>query len=218
MSEYVVQRANMVESQLRAGRVSNSALLEAMGSVAREQFAPAALKPVAYVDEDLAFRGRVLVEPMVFARLAQAAEPGPDDYVLDIGAGLGYSSAVLGRIASAVVALESDGELAEGARKALAGAGSDNVMVVEGPLEAGCPEEAPFNLIIVQGAVASVPPAFLDQLAEGGRLAAVGAAGRRARPGGSLYEAGAGVVSPRTVFDAGTPYVAGFEPRQEFVF
>lgn len=217
MSEYLVQRANMVECQLRAGRVTNSALLDAMGSVARDAFVPMALKPVAYVDENHAFEGRVLVEPMVFARLVQSAEPGLDDYVLDIGAGLGYSSAVLGRIASAVVALESDSGLAERARKALAAAGSDNVLVVEGPLEAGCPEEAPFNLIAIQGAVASVPPALLDQLAEGGRLAAV------VRSDGGLGQAKVftkrgGVVSSRIVFDAGTPYLAGFEPRQEFVF
>ena len=217
MSEYVVQRANMVECQLRAGRVTNPALLDAMGGVAREEFAPLALKPVAYVDEDLEFQGRVLVEPMVFARLVQAAEPGPDDYVLDIGAGLGYSSAVLGRIASAVVALESDGDLADRARRALAASGSDNVLVTEGPLEAGCPEEAPFNLIVVEGAVASVPPALIEQLAEGGRLAAV------VRSGGGLGQATVfskrdGVVSSRAVFDAGTPYAAGFEPKQEFVF
>ena len=207
----------MVECQLRAGRVTNPELLDAMGGIAREEFAPIALKQVAYVDEDLPFAGRVLVEPMVFARLLQSAAPRPDDYVLDIGPGLGYSSAVLGRIASAVVALESDGDLAERARKALAAAGSDNVLVVEGPLEAGCPEEAPFDLIVVQGAVASVPQALLDQLAEGGRLAAV------VRPGGGLGRATVfsklgGVVSSRTVFDAGTPYVAGFEPKQEFVF
>ena len=217
MSEYLVQRANMVECQLRAGRVTNSALLDAMGVVAREEFAPVAIRPVIYVDEDHAFEGRVLVEPMVFARLVQFAEPGSDDYVLDVGAGLGYSSAVLGRITSAVVALESAPGLAEGARKALAAAGSDNVLVVEGPLEAGCPEEAPFNLIVIQGAVASVPPALLDQLAEGGRLAAV------VRSGGGLgratvFSKRGGVVSSRTVFDAGTPYLAGFEPRQEFVF
>ncbi|MCY4500370.1 MAG: protein-L-isoaspartate O-methyltransferase [Alphaproteobacteria bacterium] len=217
MSEYAVQRANMVECQLRAGRVSNSALLDAMGGIAREDFAPIALKPVAYVDEDLLFEGRVMVEPMVFARLLQSAEPGPDDYVLDIGPGLGYSSAVLGRVASAVVALESDGDMAERARKALAAADSDNVVVVEGPLEAGYAEEAPFNLIVIEGAVAAVPPALVDQLAEGGRLAAV------VRSGGGLghatiFSKRGGVVSSRTVFDAGTPYVAGFEPRQEFVF
>ncbi len=217
MSEYVVQRANMVECQLRAGRVANEALLDAMGSVAREEFAPMAMKPVAYADENLAFRGRVLVEPMVFGRLAQAAEPGPEDYVLDVGVGLGYSSAVLGRVASAVVALESDRDLAEGARKALAADGSDNVLVIEGPLEAGCPEEAPFNLIVVQGAVAAVPPALLDQLAEGGRLAAVVRSG--GGPGrATIFAKRGGVVSSRIVFDAGTPYLAGFEPRQEFVF
>jgi len=217
MSEYFVQRANMVESQLRAGRVTDAALLDAMGGLARENFVPAARKPVAYVDEDFVFRGRVLVEPMVFARLAQCAGPGPDDYVLDVGAGLGYSSAVLGRVASAVVALESDAGLAEGARKALATVDGDNVLVVEGPLEAGCPEEAPFTLITIQGAVASAPPALLDQLAEGGRLAAV------VRPGDGLGRATiftkrGGIVSARHVFDAGTPYIAGFEPRQEFVF
>jgi len=217
MSEYFVQRANMVESQLRAGRVTDAALLDAMGAIARENFVPAARKPVAYVDEDFVFRGRVLVEPMVFARLAQCAGPGPDDYVLDVGAGLGYSSAVLGRVASAVVALESDAGLAEGARKALATVDGDNVLVVEGPLEAGCPEEAPFTLITIQGAVASAPPALLDQLAEGGRLAAV------VRPGdglgrATLFTKRGGIVSARHVFDAGTPYIAGFEPRQEFVF
>ena len=217
MSEYLVQRANMVECQLRANRVMNPALLEAMGAVAREDFVPAALKPVAYVDENLTFEGRVLVEPMVFARLVQCAEPGPEDYVLDVGVGLGYSSAVLGRLAGAVVALESDGECAERAHKALAAAGSDNVLVVQGPLEEGCPEEAPFSIVVIQGAVASVPPALLDQLAEGGRLLAV------LRPGNGLGQAKlftkrGGVVSSRTVFDAGTPYLAGLEPRQEFVF
>ncbi len=217
MSEYVVQRANMVECQLRAGRVTNSALLDAMGSVAREEFAPIALKPMAYVDEDLRFRGRVLVEPMVFARLVQCAEPGPDDYVLDVGAGLGYSSAVLGRMASAVVALESDRDLADRARKALAETASDNVLVVEGSLEAGCPEEAPFNVIVIEGAVASVPPALLEQLAEGGRLAAVVRSGDGLGRA-TIYAKRSGTVSARTVFDAGTPYVAGFEPKQEFVF
>ncbi len=217
MSEYAVQRANMVECQLRAGRVANPALLEAMGAVAREEFAPIALKPVAYVDEDLTFEGRVLVEPMVFARLVQCAEPGPEDYVLDVGAALGYSSAVLGRLAGAVVALESNGALAERAHKALAAAGSDNVLVAQGPLEEGCPDEAPFSIIVIQGAVASVPPALLDQLAEGGRLLAV------LRPGSGLGQATlftkrGGVVSSRTVFDAGTPYLAGMAPRQEFVF
>jgi len=161
--------------------------------------------------------GRVLVEPAVLARLIQSAAPGPDDYVLDIGAGLGYPSAVLGRLAGAVVALESDAGLAEGARKALAAADSDNVLVVEGALDAGCPEEAPFNLIAIQGAVARVPAALLDQLAEGGRLAAV------VRPGDGLGQATIfakrdGVVSASAVFDAGTPYAAGFEPERKFVF
>ncbi len=217
MSDYVAQRANMVESQLRAGRVSDSAVLDAMGRVAREEFTPKALRPVAYCDDDLPFGGRVLMEPMVFARLAQLAALGPDDYLLDIGAGLGYSSAVLGRIVGAVVALESDPGLAEGARAALAAAGSDNVLPVEGPLEAGCPDEAPFSAIMVEGAVASIPPAWLDQLAPGGRLAAV------LRPGDGLGRATLfvkrdGLVSSRTAFDAGTPYIEGFEPVEEFVF
>ncbi|MCY4229574.1 MAG: protein-L-isoaspartate O-methyltransferase [Alphaproteobacteria bacterium] len=217
MSDYIVQRANMVECQLRAGRVMNEALLDAMGSVAREEFAPVAMRPIAYADDSHAFQGRVLVEPMIFGRLAQAAEPGVEDYVLDVGAGLGYSSAVLGRIASAVVALESDGDLAACTRRALAADGSDNVLVIEGPLEAGCPEEAPFNVIIVQGAVAAIPPVLLDQLAEGGRLAAI------LRPGGgpgraTIFTKRGGVISSRIVFDANAPYLAGFEPKQEFVF
>lgn len=218
MDEHAVRRVNMVESQLRANGITDGALLEAMGAVERERFVPKARRGVAYVDEDLTLdRGRILLEPRVFAHLCQLAGIGPEDYVLDVGAGLGYSSAVLGRIASAVVALEEDVRLAEGAREALAAANADNVAVVEGPLAAGCPREAPFSVVIVQGAVSEPPRAWFDSLADGGRLAAVVRSGRGTGRGTLFVRRGAR-ISARSGFDAGTPFIPGCEPEEAFVF
>ena len=218
MDEFAVRRVNMVESQLRANGVTDEALLEAMGAVERERFVQKARRGVAYVDEDLALGGgRFLLEPRVFARLCQLAGIGPEDYVLDVGAGLGYSSAVLGRIASAVVALEEDAGLAEGAREALAAAGADYIAVVEGPLTDGCPREAPFSVIIAEGAVSEPPRAWFDCLADGGRLAAVVRSGS-GMGRGTLFVRRGGRISARPEFDAGTPFIPGCEPEEAFVF
>src|SRR5690606_26313879 len=145
---------NMVESQVRPNRVTDPRIVMAMLELPRENFVPKPLRGIAYVDEDVHIGGgRYLMEPMVLARLIQAAQIGPDDVVLEIGTGSGYGAAVLSRLASTVVALESDPELAKMATRSLGELSIDNVAVVEGPLTKGYPAQAPYNAIVFSGGV-----------------------------------------------------------------
>jgi protein-L-isoaspartate(D-aspartate) O-methyltransferase len=218
MADPAAQRLNMVESQLRTNKVTDPDVLRAMGELPRERFLPPAARPVAYVDEDLAVGGgRFLMEPMVMARLVQALAIAPGDAALEVGAGCGYGTALLARLAGRVVALECDPELAARARVALADAGPGEVELVEGPLEAGCHDRGPYDAILVSGAVGALPAALLDQLAEGGRLAAVVA--ESGEPGRAVLAVRrGGAVSRRVLFDAATPPLPGFAPAPGFVF
>jgi protein-L-isoaspartate(D-aspartate) O-methyltransferase len=208
---------NMVESQLRPNKVTNPAILEAFAAVPRETYVPASLRGVAYVDEDIPLGGgRFLMEPMILARLMQTAGPRPTDAALVVGAGVGYSVAILARLASRVVALECDPELAQRAAQSLKAQGVANAAVVEGPLAGGAPQVAPFDVILFDGSVDLVPPAIVEQLAENGRLVAVvNAAGvGRAR----LMTRSGGTVASRIEFDAAVPRLPGLEAVPAFVF
>ncbi len=218
MSDHAAQRLNMVESQLRTNKVTDAALIGAMAAVPRERFLSTALHGVAYVDEDLPLGGdRYMMEPMVMARLIQALRPGATDVVLEIGTGCGYGAAILARLASTVVALESDSTLAASAANALNGQGIDTAIVVEGPLAEGYPKHGPYDAIFICGAVAEIPAAILDQVAEGGRLAAV--IGRPGEPGrATLVQRRGGVLSRRVLFDAAVPQLPGFAREPGFVF
>jgi len=215
--DYAAARRNMVESQLRPNKVTDPALLEALGEVPRELCVPAALRGVAYVDEDIPLgRGRFLMEPMIFGRLAGLAAVRPTDVVLLIGAGLGYGAAVLARLTDRVIALESDHDFAQQTIQTLQALGTANVAVVEGPLAAGAPRQAPFDVILFDGATDRVPSAILDQLGEGGRLAAVV---RTAGIGqATLMTRRGGMVASRVAFDAAVPLLPGFEHEAAFVF
>jgi protein-L-isoaspartate(D-aspartate) O-methyltransferase len=215
--DYAAARRNMVESQLRPNRVTDPALLEALAAVPRELFVPAPLRSVAYVDEDIPLgHGRFLMEPMIFGRLLALAAVRPSDAALVIGAGTGYGVAVLTRIAGRVVALESDGELARQAAQRLQDLGAANVAVIEGPLAEGAPRQAPFDVILFDGAIERVPSAILDQLAEGGRLAAVIRTAGIGRA--TLMTRQSGIVASRAAFDAAVPCLPGFEAEAAFVF
>jgi len=208
----------MVESQIRPNKVSDPAIIEAILAVPRERFVPAALRGIAYVDEDVPLGGgRYLMEPMVFGRLLQFAAIGRDDVVLDVGCGSGYASAVMAQLARKVVALEEDPALAHGAAARFAELAISKVVPVEGALTAGWPELAPYDVILFNGAVAAIPPAIAGQLAKGGRLVAV----VQAEPGmgkAVLVTRVEGVYAQRIVFDAGTPMLPGFAARPGFVF
>lgn len=217
-TEYSAARLNMVDGQIRPNKVTDQRVVDAFLAVAREQFVPAGLRGVAYVDKSIAIgKGRYLLEPMVLARLLNDARIQATDMVLDVGTGSGYSAAVIGRLAAAVVALESDSELAAQANQAMQMQGVDNAAVMHGPLNAGWARQAPYNVIILQGAVGAVAPALLEQLADGGRLLAV-VMPESGQGVARLYQKTGGQISVRVLFDASAALLPGFEARADFQF
>ena len=222
-ADFNEQRLKMVDGQVRTTDVTDVAIIDAMLSVPREEFVPARRRPLAYIDEDIEIvaaedgrPARYLMEPSPFAKLIQLAGIRPGDFVLDVGCGAGYSSAVLSRIASFVVALESDAALAAQANTALSGHGYENVAVVEGALAEGHAAEAPYDVIVLEGAVDAVSQALLDQLKDGGRLVAIVGEGNAGRA--TLYVKEEGLVSSRHAFDAAVKPLAEFRRAVAFQF
>ncbi len=223
MPDFDAMRAHMVESQVLPNRVTDPRLIEALWVTPRERFVPPARRGIAYVDEDLEIApGRYIMEPAVFARLVEAAAVAPADTVLDVGCASGYSTAILGRLAGTVIGLEVDRELLAVASEALTELGIDNAVVVEGPLTDGYPAQAPYDVIILEGAVEALPEGLTDQLADGGRLVAVVAnthlSGRSHVGSGTLFARIGDTVSARPLFDAALPLLTGFDRRPGFVF
>lgn len=218
MSDFASIRRVMVESQLRTNKVTDERLLDAMAEIPREIFVPESRQEIACIDEDLPLgNGRYLLEPMVFARMVQSAEIGEEDFVLDVACGTGYSSAVVGRLARAVVAVEKDDDLVAAATGNVATVGLDNVVVEKGPVVEGWPDQAPYDVILINGAVERIPDALFAQLAEGGRLVTV--VRRGLGPGeAELHIKARGVVSKRLLFDAYTPRLDDFAVEEGFVF
>jgi protein-L-isoaspartate(D-aspartate) O-methyltransferase len=160
----------MIASQLRTTGTNDPRVLAVMGEVPRERFVPAGRAPLAYADALVPLKpGRHLNNPMSLGRLLTEAAPRPGERALVVGAATGYAAAVLARLVGPVVAVEEDPELAAQARSNLAGSG---VKLVEGPLAEGFQDGAPYDLILIDGAVESVPDALVAQLADKGRLAA----------------------------------------------
>jgi protein-L-isoaspartate(D-aspartate) O-methyltransferase len=216
--DYHSARLHMVDSQVRPNKVTDPAIIEAMLAVARERFVPSSLRGIAYIDDDIPLGGgRYLMEPMVFGRLLQMAAIGRNDVVLDVGCGPGYASAVMARLAREVVALEEDAALARQAAGLVAELALRNVAVVEGRLAAGYAARAPYDVILVNGAVAAVPAEFVGQLADGGRLIAVVKA--KSGMGGAVLMTRAGnAFGQRILFDAATPLLPGFAAPPGFEF
>lgn len=215
--DFVAARRNMVASQIKTNRVTDPLVIEAISLVPRETFLPPEQRPFAYVDEDLPIgKGRVIMEPMVLARLLQLADIQTTDNALVIGAGGGYATAVLARMASSVVALESDTELADRASKTLAALSIDNAAVVIGDLTKGKAEQGPFDVIFINGAVDEIPEALKAQLADGGRLVCVVRQGPVGRA--TLIARSGEAFGHRQEFDAATPVLPGFQKQPGFVF
>jgi protein-L-isoaspartate(D-aspartate) O-methyltransferase len=218
MTDFVIARRNMVECQIRTNKVTDQRLIDALAEIPRERFVPKAYRGVAYIDEDVPLGGkRFLMEPMVLARLIQSARVRASDSVLDVGCATGYATAILGRLAAGVVGLERDGAMVAQANQLLTELGIDNAAAIEGSLEAGHPKQAPYDVIVLGGAVDHVPESLTAQLAEGGRLVGVvidaGGVGRA-----TLVSRIGGVLAQRQVFDAGTHRLPGFERVAGFVF
>ncbi len=222
--DHATARRNMVDGQIRPNRVTDPRLIDAMLCLPRHLFAPPALGSRALADEDLPLGGgRVMLQPMMLARLLQLAAPRTGDRALVVGSNTGYGAAVLAHMGLHVVALEQDlrlpalsRHLADDAAAGTPG-GRGAVRHECGPLVAGWPAAAPYDVVVLEGAVPAVPPSILDQLAEGGRLVAVlSGAGR---PGVAVLgrRAGGG-VGFADGFDCRTATLPGFAPAPGFVF
>lgn len=215
MADFEMRRRMMVDTQVRPSDVTKFPIIDAMLTVPREVFAPDALKEAAYIGENIALgSGRVLFEPRTLAKMLDTLAVTPSDMVLLVAAGTGYSAAVLAHLAEAVVAVEQDEDLAKEAEVALAEVGADNAAVLTGPLAEGAAKHGPYDVILIEGGVETVPDAILAQLAEGGRIAVLMMEGRLGvvRIGYKID----GEMSWRGVFNASAPVLPGFSKPKEF--
>lgn len=219
MTDHAAARLTMVENQLRPNRVVEPRLLEAMGAVPRELFVPAAMRGVAYADEDIPLGGgRFLVEPLALGKLFQSAAIGAREAALVVGDVTGYAAAVAARLASKVfLLLPPDPAPQAGAvERRLRELGCADVAVRAGDPAAGLPDRAPFDVILLVGAVDRVPQPLLDQLADRGRLVGVVEERRQGRVTVCLKVADA--IGRTTPFDAAVPPLPGLRRAAEFVF
>ena len=208
--DFAAARLAMVESQLRPQGVTDPAVLHAMGSVERENFLPAERRPLAYVDRAVAMgERRYLPAPAVLGSLLTQMMPEKGQRALVVGAGTGYSAAVLTAMGLSVTALESSSLLAAEAR-------DNGIDVAEGPLEAGWKKDAPYDQILIDGAVEYIPDAIIDQLANGGRLAT--ALVDRGITRLIVGRKAAGAFGYLSLRDAGVPALPGFTRPQAFTF
>lgn len=215
--DFALARHNMVEGQIRTNKVTDPLVVEVLDVLERESFLPAALKKLAYIDEDLIVgAGRILMEPMVMARLMQFAAIEDTDVALVVGAATGYEAVAISKIASAVVAVESNPELQRLAAENMATQGADTVSLVKGDLAKGNPDHGPYDVIFINGAVAELPSSLTDQLAEGGRLVYIKAGAGTGKA--MLVSKVQGVVSQTELFDANVPALPEFAAKAHFSF
>jgi protein-L-isoaspartate(D-aspartate) O-methyltransferase len=222
MTDFSVQRLNMVESQVRPSDVTDQRIIRAMLEVPRELFVPAEVAQLAYIDDPVPVTTRAggsaprcLLPPRTLAKLVQLLELGPQSVVLDVGCATGYSTAVLARLARRIVALEVDPHLATTAKGTLEKLGVGNAKVVEGPLAGGAPAHGRFDAVLLNGAVPSVPATLLDELADGGRLAAVLRRGPVCRA--HVWRRSRSTLDVQPAFEAAAAPIPGFEEPAEFV-
>lgn len=213
-------RVNMIDGQLSTSGVVNEQILESFSYVPREMFVPQKLRDVAYIDESLDIgQGRFLLSPIVYSKMVQAANPCGFDVVLDIGSAYGYSSAILSPLVTTVIALEHNKRQMDKAAKLWEQLGVNNIVLSEGELANGVPEQAPYSLIIINGAVSEVPKKIIDQIDVGGRLVAVVREDSSYVGCATLFiKSHNGDVSCKKLFDANIPFIKGFEPSLEFEF
>ncbi len=215
MSDFAARRLMMVDTQVRPSDVTKFPIIQAMLTVQRELFVPRDKREAAYIGENVDLGdGRVLLEARSLAKMLDALDLQKTDLVLDIGAGLGYSAAVMARMSEAVVALEDTPERIAEAQDALTEAEADNVILQLGHLVEGAAQHGPYDVIVIEGAVEMVPPGLVAQLKEGGRIACIfsDAALGTAKIGYKLN----GRVTWRALFNAGAPLLPGFQAARDF--
>jgi protein-L-isoaspartate(D-aspartate) O-methyltransferase len=216
MVDYERARRTMVDNQLRTANVTDRRILSVMGRVPREIFVPDDRKPVAYIDDiqPLGAAGRSMPAPAPFAKLIQLAAISSDDHVLDLGAGTGYSTAVLAGLARQVTGIEENGALVAAANANLASLGIANAKVTEGPLTLG--GKGHYDVVVVEGALDAVPHALFDRLADGGRLVAMIRQGATAVA--NVYVKTGRGIAARAEFNSSLPPLTADRKEEDFVF
>ena len=217
--DYADARRRMVDGQLRPNRVTDPRVLDAMRDLPREAFLPPASRARAYADEDVPLPGgRAMPSPMTTGKLAQLAAVRPGDRVLVVCAGAGYAAAVFARCGAKVTAIETHAALVDLGRPVLAAALPAGAVRFEQAVPAeGYPGGAPYDLILIEGEIPEVPPAIIDQLAEGGRLVTVIGTGRRTGQAVLARRVG-GTVTVTPAFDCAAAAQPEFAPAPGFVF
>lgn len=215
MSEFLNRRVMMVDTQVRPSDVTKYPIIDALLSVPRELYVPSDLREAAYVGENLALgSGRVLLEVRTLAKLLDALDIQPGDLVLDLGCGLGYSTAVIARLAGTVVAVEDDATMAAEAQRLLSEEGVDNALVVSGPLTVGAAKHAPYDVITLQGAIQTLPDTIAAQLRDGGRIGAIFMDGALGTAMFGIKRDGQ--ITWRPIFNAAAPVLPGFARERSF--
>ena len=210
-----MRRQIMVDTQIRPSDVTKFPIIDAFLSVPREKFVPDGKREAAYIGENLQIgQSRVILDPRTLAKLLEALDVQKDELVLDIGTGLGYSSAVISLLAEVVIAVEEDSSLASESEEILSEIGADNVVVQVSKLKDGAPEHGPYDVVILQGGVEEIPGSILKQLKNGGRVGAI------------FMEEGLGTakigfklrdkINWRYSFNAAAPILKGFFKQKDF--
>ncbi len=218
-TQFAKARLSMIDSQILPNRVTDENVINAMGMLPREVFLPSSAHSLAYADDSILIEdGRYLMQPMVLARLLDIAEIKKSDVALAIGCASGYEIAVLAQLVDTVVAIEPSSSMRSKAERNLAELGIDNVVIVDGEFKDGNAQEAPFDLIFVDGAVPEIPDAIAQQLSDGGRLVAIEMPAGKPVGRGILMTRYGDAFSKREVFDAVEPVLPGFEKEAVFSF
>lgn len=216
--DFAQARKVMVDSQVRVNDVTSSEVVSAFSSIPREVFVPKGMRASAYAELEIETSdARAMWLPRDLGKILVALEAEASDVSLVIGAGAGYSAALLGHMTDAVIALEDDEALVDAMAERFAEIGMDKAVPVQGALSDGLAEQGPFDIILVAGMIEEVPQAWLDQLSDGGSLAVVVATGRGVGAA-RIYKRAGDTFSYREAFECCPPILPGFEAEKAFVF
>ena len=216
--DYAKLRRVMVDSQVRVNDVTSVEVVSAFSTIPREVFVPKPMRASAYAELEIVTSDtRAMWLPRDLGKLLVALEAEASDISLVIGAGAGYSAALIGHMTEAVIALEDDEALVDAMTERFATIGMDEAVAVQGDLAKGLPDQGPFDVIFVAGMVELVPQAWLDQLSDGGRLGVVVSSGRGVGAA-RVYKRAGETFSYREAFECCPPILPGFEKKTEFVF